>query len=232
MKNAPQYNESGDCASESENTFAFHTIEDRGSFCGLSPVTVFPRLTELFRQGFSAHGVFCIHSGLVKLINVAPDGKEIIIGLHSSGWILGAAPVMIQKPYPVSAMTLTRCQLHYVPTADFLDFVKLNSEFARHLLHLCSREVYDQTNQLAMLGTLKARQRLEQLLVQMISSKEQNETRLKLPLKLEEIAQLIAVKPEHLSRVLKQIEDEGLIRRDKGWIIVSDPQRLFRSNGS
>jgi len=81
-----------------------------------------------------------------------------------------------------------------------------------------------------MLGTLTARQRLEQLLLQMISSKSQKEMRLKWPLKLEEIAQLIAVQPEHLSRVLKEMEEEGMIQREKGGIVVSDPQRLFNSN--
>jgi CRP/FNR family transcriptional regulator len=231
MKSAPEYKEPSG-PSETENTFAFLPIEDRVAFCGLSPVTIFPTLTELFTQGSPSHGVFCLHSGLAKLINLGRDGDEFIVGLRSSGWILGAAAVMIQEPYPVTAVTVTPCCLHFIPSADFRRLVDLDAEFARHLLQLYSREVYDQTSQMAMLGTLKARQRLERLLAQLIPPHEQNETRLKLPLKFEEVAQLIAVKPEHLSRVLKQLEDEGLIRRDKGWIIVSDPQRLFKSNGA
>jgi CRP-like cAMP-binding protein len=122
------------------------------------------------------------------------------------------------------------CHLHYCPGVDFLRFAKLNAEFSKHLLHLYSCEVYDQIRRLVMLGTLTARQRLEQLLLQMISSKAQKEMRLKWPLKLEEVAQLIAVQPEHLSRLLKQMEEEGIIQREKGGIVVSDPQRLFNSN--
>jgi len=46
------------------------------------------------------------------------------------------------------------------------------------------------------------------------------------PLKHWEIAQLISVTPQHLSRLLKRLEEEGIIRRNKGWLIISDYQRL------
>ena len=37
-----------------------------------------------------------------------------------------------------------------------------------------------------------------------------------------EIAELIAVTPEHLSVVLKRMEQQGIIRREKGWLIIPD----------
>ena len=230
MKNIARSDEAVACLSQSEDISAFLTIEARKAFCKLSQIAVYPPAAELFRQGFRAQGIYCIHSGLVKLVNLTPDGKELIVGLRSSGWILGAPAVIIQKPHPVTAVTLMHCHLHYCPGVDFLRFAKFNVEFSKHLLHLYSCEVYDHIRHLVMLGTLTARQRLEQLLLQMISSKSQKEMRLKWPLKLEEIAQLIAVQPEHLSRVLKEMEEEGIIQREKGGIVVSDPQRLFNSN--
>jgi len=48
-----------------------------------------------------------------------------------------------------------------------------------------------------------------------------NEMRLQMPLKHWEVAELIAVTPEHLSRVLRQMETEGILRREKGWLIFS-----------
>jgi len=232
MKDTSRSHEAQTCLSRSENAFAFITAEGREAFCRLGPITVYPPATELFCQGSSAQGVFCIHSGLVKLTNVTFEGNELIVGLRSSGWILGAASVVIEKPHPVSAVTLTQCRSHFMSSDDFVRFLKLNGEFCLDLLRLCSCELNDQTSQLATLGTLRARQRLEQLLLRMTSSKAQLGMRLKLPLKLEEVAQMIAVRPEHLSRVLRQIEEEGIIQRKKGWIIVLDPQRLFHSNRS
>jgi CRP-like cAMP-binding protein len=51
--------------------------------------------------------------------------------------------------------------------------------------------------------------------------------RLQSPLKHLEIAQLIAVTSEHLSRLLNQLEQDGLRRRRKGWVIIQDPRKLW-----
>jgi CRP-like cAMP-binding protein len=46
------------------------------------------------------------------------------------------------------------------------------------------------------------------------------------PLKYWEIAQLIGVTPEHLSRILKQIKREGIIKEEAGHIIVPDVRKI------
>jgi len=73
---------------------------------------------------------------------------------------------------------------------------------------------------------MSARQRLEKLLQQFFSLMYQNEKqsslKVRLPLKHWEIAQLVGVTPEHLSRVLKQIKQEGTIQRKDRCIIVAD----------
>jgi len=43
-----------------------------------------------------------------------------------------------------------------------------------------------------------------------------------------EVAQLLALTPQHLCRLVKQLENEGLLMRKNGWIILSDPKKLWR----
>lgn len=50
--------------------------------------------------------------------------------------------------------------------------------------------------------------------------------KIRLPLKRWEIAQLIAIRPEHLSRILQQIKQEGVLREENGCMIVSDVRKL------
>jgi DNA-binding MarR family transcriptional regulator len=38
----------------------------------------------------------------------------------------------------------------------------------------------------------------------------------------------VAITPEHLSRILREMEQEGLIRRYKGRVIIVAPDRLRR----
>ncbi len=52
--------------------------------------------------------------------------------------------------------------------------------------------------------------------------------RLQLPLKQRELAQAIVVPDSCLSRLLKELEQDGVIERNRGWIIVRDPEKLYR----
>jgi len=56
--------------------------------------------------------------------------------------------------------------------------------------------------------------------------------RFELPLRNWELAQLLGVTPEHLSRILRDLTKEGIIRRAKGWILVERPEKLWRSGAS
>jgi CRP-like cAMP-binding protein len=48
-------------------------------------------------------------------------------------------------------------------------------------------------------------------------------------LKQWEVAQLLGITPEHLSRLIKQMEKEGIIGRENGWLIIRNPKKLSRS---
>jgi CRP-like cAMP-binding protein len=114
--------------------------------------------------------------------------------------------------------------------------MKTNSHLSWYLHQMHSHEFYDHVAQVAQMGCLPARQRLEHFLKELISAlgpcESRREIRLHLPLKLWEIAELIAVTPEHLSRMLNHMEKEGTIRRNKGWIILSDIRQLCSLHGA
>ena len=84
--------------------------------------------------------------------------------------------------------------------------------------------------QLTALKYLSARQRFERFLLQFLSSiqlhEQQTSIKIRLPLKRWEIAQLIGIRPEHLSRILQQIKREGLLHEEDGYMIVSDVRKI------
>jgi CRP-like cAMP-binding protein len=51
-------------------------------------------------------------------------------------------------------------------------------------------------------------------------------SRVRLPLKQKEVAELIAVTPEHLSRLLHELSRDGLLQLRRGSIVIPDPQAL------
>jgi CRP-like cAMP-binding protein len=186
---------------------------------------VYPLATELFQQGTLAQEVFFIDQGAIKLVYVNPNGKEVIIGLRSSGWLLGAPEVILNEPHPATAVTLTRCCLYRVNSETFRLLAKHNASLSTYLHQVYSREIYQQMMRITELKCCSARQRLEHLLRRLIPELEERDPEkeiwLQVPLKHSEIAQLISVTPEHFSRLLKQMEQDGIIGRKGGWLIVS-----------
>lgn len=185
---------------------------------------------ELFQQGSIVEDVYFVSAGLIKLVHVEPDGRELIIGLQSPGCLVGSAALLVEEPSLVTAITLTRCQLYRIRRDVFLELLDGNASASWEVHRMQAREAVEYVAQLARLGTLSPRHRLEHVLRQLISTppdtSSQSDIRLLLPLKHWEIARLIAVSPEHLSRLLKRMQQDGVIKREKGWVIVTHLAKL------
>lgn len=194
------------------------------------PSQEFPASTTLFLQGSTPNEVFYIERGLVKLIRMSENGQELAIGLPSQGSLIGAASLIVGEPYPFTAITVTSCALRRIPSDLFIRLARTDEQFCWYLHEVHSLEVHRQAGQLAALRYLSARQRFERLLLRFLSSMPVHERKtsmkIRLPLKRWEIAQLIGVRPEHLSRVLQRLKQEGVLRDEDGCMIVSDVHKL------
>lgn len=186
-----------------------------------------PPAVVLFQQGEPAGQVYLIRRGLVKLLRMEEGGQEMIVALRRPGWFLGAAAVILGEPYPVSATTVTRSHFSHLSADQFRRLLKDDLSFSWQLHQMHSSEVYSQTIRFAEMGGLRARKRLRQLLWEFAANQATQERpgagrdiRLEIPLKHWELAQLLAITPVYLSRLLQQMEEEGLIRRSKGWLII------------
>ena len=199
---------------------------------GCSPPREYPVLTEIFVQDTPAKAVYFIDYGLVKLSRSDSSGHEMIAGLRRRRWIIGAPAVLLGKQYSFTATALTDCRLRRIASGTFLGFIEKKPEFARQMLRMFSQEIFNYSKAFCSLGCLPAIDRLKRLLYEIMreinptSYKDQVE--LKFPLKHKELAQMIAITPEHLSRLMKQLERDGIIKREKGLLILSNIQSLMQ----
>ena len=200
----------------------------------LTSARIFPPATILIEQASAVGGVYLIEHGIVKLLRceVVAD-REVVVALRYSGWPLGAAAVILNNPSPVTAETLTSCRVRELSRDRFLEAMKTNPAFSWqiHLLH--SRWLHEQFGQLASFKALSARCRLERLLhelcrIQSISRLDKP-IRLRVPMKHLQLAEALMVTPQHLSRLLAELERAGLIRREKRWLLIPEPQKLSAS---
>jgi CRP-like cAMP-binding protein len=88
---------------------------------------------------------------------------------------------------------------------------------------------------MARISCLPAQERLADLLWELAHALElansSDEVPLRLPLKHWELAQLISVTPEYLSRLLKKMQQDGIVRQNKGGLmIIQNLKKLWHSS--
>jgi CRP-like cAMP-binding protein len=186
--------------------------------------------SELFQQGTPADDVYLIHEGMVKLVWGESTGKQTILRLRWSGSFIGVPAVVTGQPYLTSAITLVPSVLERIPAEKFLQHLQTDPEFTWKVHQIQSREVHEQLNWLGEMACCSARSRLRNFFWRLTEAykvqKEGKRSRVRLPLKQKEVAELIAVTPEHLSRLLHELSRDGLLQLRRGSIVIPDPQAL------
>jgi CRP-like cAMP-binding protein len=177
----------------------------------LPPQQSIKRGVILMDQDKPPQWVHLIHSGMVKLVYLSPEGTEQTIGLRSCGWYSGAAPVLMNAPSLYSVHAVTECMIHAIPAADFLERLMQNTKVMKHFMRMLCQELCSQASAQVEIMSHKAADRLLRFMQEREMCGENWKAVDPLPvLKKLEIAQLLSISPEHLSRLLhRQEEDDG-----------------------
>jgi len=186
--------------------------------------------SELFQQGRAADEVYIIHDGVVKLVWGDSTGKQTILGLRWPGCLVGVPAVVTGDPCAMSVVTLVPSILERITAEKFLQRLQTDPGFAWKIHQIQSREVHEQLNWLGEMACSSARSRLGNVFRRLTETGyvhiDGKKSRVRLPLKQKEVAELIAVTPEHLSRLLHELSRDGLLHLQNGWIVIPNPQAL------
>lgn len=204
------------------------TRGDLHSFAPHCDSHTYPPAVELFRQGASPADVYIVHTGIVKFTRSEANGQEILLDLRFPGSLVGSAAAISEKPHPFAAITVTECTLSRWSARSFVSLLDTDTALAARVRELLSEDILDHVARISQLTCLPARQRLEQLLWQFCERTRPSDaplsdqtSKLQLPLKHYEIADLLSITPTYLCRLLNALERENVITRRKGWIIVN-----------
>jgi CRP-like cAMP-binding protein len=215
-----------------EDFFETFFRNQKNNIYGWGPAKDYSPGIAIFQQDTPADNVYFIERGLVKLSCLESGGRLVIICLRRRHWLLGAPAAILEKPYAYTATTLTPCSLLAIPVKNFLSLVEKNEKFYWQLFRMLSKEIYNHGTKVMALGLMPAKERLKKILYEMILEQEptllQKQIHVQLPLLHKELAQLIAITPEHLCRLLREMEQQGIIKRNKGLVVVKDPSVLLK----
>ena len=154
--------------------------------------------------------------GIVKLIHRLPDARSTVVGLRGAGSLFALESVLARRPHPVSIVTVTPCRVRRIARRRLSEVTGAGGGLASWVLLARIAEQERQVREAAALARLDARERLESYF-EFVRAEAGNSpdggTDIPLPLRDWELAQLLAVTPSYLSRLIQEQQANGRIVR-------------------
>ena len=188
-----------------------------------------PRGHMVFRVGDPCNEFHVVVTGQVKLFVLSPSGQEKVVELISAGQSFAEAIMFTDRPYFLSAQTLTDALLLTVSKQAVIDEIACDHRFALRMLAGLSRRMHGMLHDIEAYALHSGLQRVIGYLLrdQALEGCEAAEAcTVSLPVSKATIASRLSLTPEYFSRVLRELEAQGLIEIDRRDIRILDPRRL------
>ncbi|MEO8443468.1 MAG: helix-turn-helix domain-containing protein [Gammaproteobacteria bacterium] len=179
----------------------------------------------LFRQGAEFVSLFAVRSGCLKSTVFRPDGSEHILNFHLVGEVLGLAGIYQQR-HAGNAIAVEPTTVCYLSFREILRLAQTFPELVLGLLRIASRSAL-YTGRLT--GDHNAVVRIAAFLLSMsgrLRAQGQSATEFRLVMSREDIANHLRLAPETVSRVLSQMNADGVIVVNRRSVKLMDAQRL------
>jgi len=193
------------------------------------------RGSTLFMEGQPAKGVYLLCAGRVKLSTYSEDGRAIILRIAEVGEVLGLSAVVSGQPYEKTAEASEDCQVSFIRSRDFLDFVNKHHGAALNALRQLSKNYHKAHLQICSLGlSASVGDKLARLLLQWYdaSANGGGPVRILRNYTHTDMAEMIGTSRETVTRLLKDFKDRGLITLSKTELCIPDRKRLRTAIGT
>ncbi len=177
----------------------------------------------LFSEGEKAAGFFVVLDGKVKIYKLSPDGKERILHIIHPGGTFAEAAIFGDGLYPAYAEPLQVSQLLFLPKDSFLDMLRNNGQMSINIIAGMSRFLRQFANQIEELTFKDVPSRLARYLMDL--SRGSRHT-LDLPISKTQLASNLGTVSETLSRTLRKLSEDDLIRVAGRTVEILDFERL------
>jgi CRP/FNR family transcriptional regulator len=184
-----------------------------------------PAGTHLFREGEPFEAIAAVREGTVKTYVIDREGREQVLGFHFPGEIIGLSAIENER-YPCNAAALDNVTLCRFSFARIATLATRLPGLQKQLFRLMSRDI---GNAMLLAGDHAADERLAAFLILLsrrLAAVGHSGLRLRLTMPRTDIANYLRLAPETVSRVLRRLQDERMIRVQGRELELSDRARV------
>ena len=187
----------------------------------------FPRGSYVIRAGEETDALYIILAGRAKVLIPDDDGNEVILSVIGPNEFFGEMGLLDDQPRSASVETLEACEMLRISRSAFMNCLKDNFDAAMLIIRNLVKRLREADRKIESLALIDVYGRVARLLIEMAQPVDGQWIIEKAPPK-QEIARMIGASREMVSRVVKDLNEKGVIRADKRKIYVLDRHSMGR----
>jgi CRP-like cAMP-binding protein len=202
---------------------------DRRVWVSEASVRQLRRGQTLARQGEPARALALVEGGLLKLLQLTPDGHELIVRFVGEGEPFGGVVALENANYPVTAVAVEASTLRIWPVEKLRPLLERFPVVRLNLMREMAAHMTDALTRVRELSTERVGQRLAHTLLRLmrqIGRKTPEGILVAHPLTRQELAELTGSTLYTVSRTLSEWAADGVLRPAGRRLIILSPARL------
>ncbi len=202
---------------------------DRKAWFAAGATRTLKRGQTLVRQGERATAFYLVESGALKLVQVTPEGQELIVRFVGELEPFGGVVALDDAAYPVTALAVDATRLRAWPREAMAALLPRFPQVRMNLMREMTAHMNDALTRVREMATARVGQRLAHTLLRLMRQAGQPVTDgvlIRHPLTRQELAELTGTTLYTVSRVLSKWQADGVLGAAGRRLIIRSPKRL------
>ena len=182
-----------------------------------------PKDTVVFFENEEGDSVFMIIEGRIKVTILGDDGREIILSMLGPGDFFGEMALLDNEPRSATAIAVEDTELLSLHRTDFQSVMGNNPGISAALIKVLSTRLRRANHQISTLALLDVYGRVARVILDMAREEGRRLKDGRIAFRRathQEIANRIGTTRETVTRMLKDLERQGLIRVEGREIVL------------
>ncbi len=179
----------------------------------------------LFEEGQPCRGLYIVGEGRVEVRQISLRGREQVFHTEGPGATLGEAPLFDKGGYIATAVAVGPTRVLFLARAEVLGLCRRRPEVALAMLETMARRLRRFAGLVSELSFHPVTERLARHL-EAAAARVAAGAAVDLALTHTQLAARLGTVRELVARAFAQLEESGVITRDRARVVIRDPARL------
>lgn len=166
---------------------------------------------NIIKQGMVASNLIYLTSGLAKQYIEGYDHRNLILEIIKPWTVFGGTGIYVDMRYHYSVTALEKVTACFIDIVNFKKLIRMNADFAERFMNYCGVCSTNTFEHLVGITQKQMHGRIADVLIY-LSEKIHNNLEFNITLSRQDIAEFSGMSKDSAIRILKEFENEGIIR--------------------